>query len=273
MSDAVLLTPRGRIDFPLEADCVAPDRFAELEEREIARLPVWVGALEARLGDFFDVRGGRSASVRVAGDLPTVEGLGSGTAGGELVVEGDAGRRVAAAMSGGTVDVRGSVGDDAGMAMSGGVLRVARNAGNRLGGAMPGASRGMTGGEIVVGGSAGTEAGARARRGLVVVCGDAGERAARAMIAGTVVVLGRAGRGAGEESKRGSVISAGGVDVPVTYRYACTFHPPYVRLLLTHLRRRHRLDVGESLVAGRYRRYCGDMATVGRGEILAWVAE
>jgi hypothetical protein len=42
---------------------------------------------------------------------------------------------------------------------------------------------------------------------------------------------------------------------------------------LTHLRRRHKIDVAERYVAGLYRRYCGDVSTVGRGEILAWVSE
>jgi formylmethanofuran dehydrogenase subunit C len=175
-------------------------------------------------------------------------------------------------VSGGLVEVHGSVGDDAGVGMSGGVLRVAGDAGDRAGGASPGASRGMTGGEIVVLGSAGRDAGARARRGLVAVCGDAGERAAHAMIAGTVVVLGRVGAGAGAGSKRGSLVAGGAVEVPPTYRFACTYHPPHVRLLLTHLRRRHKIDVDDRFVSGVYDRWAGDVSTVGRGEILAWVA-
>ena len=272
MSDTITLTLRSPLDSTLEAECVAPDRFATLAEREIADLPVWAGSRQARLGDFFDVRGERSASVRVAGDLARVAGLGAETAGGELVIDGDAGTRVGAAMSGGLVEVHGSVGDDAGVGMSGGVLRVAGDAGDRLGGATPGAPRGMTGGEIVVIGSAGRDAGARARRGLVAVCGDAGEHAAHAMIAGTVLVLGRVGEGAGTGSKRGSLVAGGAVSVPPTYRYACTYRPPHVRLLLTHLRRRHKIDLDDRFVDGLYSRFTGDVSTVGRGEILAWVA-
>ena len=272
MSETITLTLRSPLDAPLEAESVAPDRLATLGEREIADLPVWSGARQARLGDFFDVRGERAASVRVAGDLARVEGLGSATAGGELVIDGDAGRRVGAGMSGGIVEVHGSVGDDAGLGMSGGVLRVSGDAGDRLGGGTPGASRGMMGGEIVVLGSAGRDAGARARRGVVVVCGDAGEHAAHAMIAGTVVVLGRVGAGAGAGSKRGSLVAGGEVAVPSTYRYACTYRPPHVRLLLTHLRRRHKIDLDDRFVDGLYRRWSGDVSTVGRGEILAWVA-
>lgn len=273
MSDAVVLTLREPLDGPLDVSCVAPDRFAALGEEEIARLPVWRGAVAARLGDFFAVAGGRAGRVRVEGASAHLDGLGADAAGGELLVDGDAGRRTAAGMTAGTVDVRGSVGDDAGVAMGGGTLRVSGRAGDRLGAASAGASRGMTGGEIVIAGSAGSEAGARARRGLVVVAGDAGARGARDMIAGTLVVLGRAGAGTGVGSKRGSVVAVGGVEVPVTYQYACTYQPPHVRLMFTYLRRRYGLDVAARAAVGRYRRYCGDAGDPGKGEILEWVPE
>jgi formylmethanofuran dehydrogenase subunit C len=157
--------------------------------------------------------------------------------------------------------------------MAGGTLRVAGGAGDRLGAAMPGASRGMTGGEIIVRGSAGAEAGARVRRGLIVVGGDAGALGARCMIAGTLVVLGRAGAGSGFGSKRGTLLAVGGIEVPATYAYACTYRPPFVRLTMTYLHRRHGFTIDERTVNGRYRRYCGDAGDPGKGEILEWVAE
>jgi formylmethanofuran dehydrogenase subunit C len=176
-------------------------------------------------------------------------------------------------MTGGTIEVRGAVGDDAGEAMAGGTLRIGGDAGHRLGAALPGASRGMTGGEIIVSGSTGEEVGARARRGLIVIGGDAGALGARAMIAGTLVVFGRAGRGAGTGSKRGTVLAIGGIEVPATYAYACTYRPLFVRVMMTYLRRRHGLTVDERAVGGQYRRYCGDAGDPGKGEILEWVAE
>lgn len=273
MSEVVTLSLRVTLDGPVEAECIVPDRFVSLAEREIASLPVWCGARAARLGDFFDVRGERSARVRVIGSVMLLHALGASTAGGELVIDGDAGGGIGAGMTGGTIEVRGSVGDDAGLAMSGGTLRVNGSAGDRLGGASPGASRGMTGGEIIVTGSAGAEAAMRARRGLVVVGGDTGALGARAMIAGTLVVFGRAGPGTGVSSKRGTIIAVGGVEVPVTYRYACTYRPPHLRLTMTYLQQRHNLAIDQRAVGGRYRRYCGDAGDPGRGEILELVAE
>ena len=92
------------------------------------------------------------------------------------------------------------------------------------------------------------------------------------MIAGTVVVVGRVGREPGHASKRGSLIVAGGIDVPVTYRYACDYQPPHVRLALTYVSRRYGLSISQSVIGGTYRRYCGDASTVAKGEILEWVS-
>jgi formylmethanofuran dehydrogenase subunit C len=253
VSEVVTLSLRGSLDGLLEVDGVTGDRFATLDEREIAALPVSMRSQAATLGDFFDVRGGRSSDVRIEGDLSRVH-------------------RLAAGMSGGRVHVVGSVGDEAGLAMTGGVLRIDGDAGDRLGAALPGASKGMSGGEIIVSGSAGADAATRARRGLVVVGGGCGTDAARAMVAGTLVVFGRTGARPGRGSKRGSIIALGGIDVPDTYWLACTYHPPYVRLLLTYLRRQHGLTIDDQLLDGRYRRHCGDAGNPGRGEILEWVS-
>jgi len=272
MSEHVMLTLRAALDGALEVEGVAGNHFATLSEREIAALPVWIGARTARLGDFFEVTGERSSTIRVVGDIAHVNGLGAGMSAGELTIESDAGARVGARMTGGRLNVLGNVGDDAGMSMGGGVLNVRGRAGDRLGAAAPGASKGMTGGEIVVAGSAGTDAGARARRGLIVVGGDVGRDAARATIAGTLVVFGRTGPDPGRASKRGSISALVEIAPPATYWYACTYQPPHVRLTLTYLHRQYGLAVDARLMDGRYRRYCGDSGTPGRGEILEWVA-
>jgi len=270
VSDTVRLTLRARLDAPLDMAGVTPDRCASLSQAEIAALPAWLGSQRVPLGDLFDVRGEGTMRIEVEGDLADVHGLGAGTASGEMLVRGAAGREAAARMTGGLVHVHGAAGDDAGLAMSGGVLRIDGNAGNRLGGGVPGASKGMSGGEIVVFGSAGAAAGALLRRGLIAVAGGVGAFAGRGLIAGTVLALGPIGEQPGIGSKRGSIIAAGGVDVPPTYRRACTYEPPHVRLLLTSLRRRFGFPADDGVVDGRYHRYCGDAGEPGKGEILVW---
>jgi formylmethanofuran dehydrogenase subunit C len=273
VSDRVTLTLRSPLDESLEADSIAPDAFAALGETEIAALPLWAGRERRSIGDYFDVRGGRSSSVTVVGDVRRVRNIGMAMTAGELAIEGDAGSGVGAGMAGGQLDVMGSVERDAGVGMSGGSLRIRQNAGDRVGAAVPGASRGMTGGEIVVEGSVGREAGGRMRRGLLYVAGSARDRAARSIIAGTVIVLGDVGPEPAFASKRGSLVVCGAVAVPVTYRYACTYEPPHVRLALTYVARRYNLSIAPSLSGGRYRRYCGDAGTIAKGEILEWIRE
>ena len=126
---------------------------------------------------------------------------------------------------------------------------------------------------MVVRGSAGPEAGASMRRGLLTVAGDAGPGAGRATIAGTVVVFGAVAPGAGQWSKRGTIVALGPVTVSPTYRYACAYRPQYVNLLLRHLEERHGLQAGRARDTGLFRRYSGDLAELGAGEILAWTAQ
>lgn len=239
---------RGRVD----ASGVAWAALPGLASAAIAAEALWVeGEGAVALGDLFEVRGAHAPRLRLVGDLSLMDGIGTGLAGGVLIVDGDAGGYVGRRMSGGLIEVRGSVGP-------------------RAGAAEPGAKRGMTGGEILIRGSAGPEAGAGTRRGLIVVEGDAAEGAARGMLAGSVIVFGALGPDPGLFSRRGSIVALGPYVPPAPYRYACTYRPPHVRVTLTYLRARHRVPVTAGQVAGAYRRYSGDLAELGAGEILAW---
>src|SRR2546425_7690496 len=145
MSDAVTLSVAAQPEHVLVADCIAADRFAALDGKQIAELPVVHGGRTTKLGEFFKVRGGRSSVVRIEGDVSRVDAIGAGMAGGELTIDGSVGRDLGLAMSGGRIDVRGNTGDNAG-------------------GAPPGAARGMSGGEIIVRGNVGDEARSEERR-------------------------------------------------------------------------------------------------------------
>jgi hypothetical protein len=68
-------------------------------------------------------------------------------------------------------------------------------------------------------------------------------------------------------------VALGAVKIPITYRYACTYQPAHLRVMLRRLRTRYSLPLEEWHLAGLYRRYSGDLADIGRGEILAWSAE
>lgn len=249
----------ARLRAPLAGDAdfgdVLAGSWAALETRALTRRRVYLaGTGPAELGDLFDVTGSPGGRIRFSGDLSGANRLGAGLAEGEVVVDGNVGGDVGIGMSGGAIDVRG-------------------NAGPRAGGAAPEARRGMTGGELLVRGSVGPEAGARMRRGLLVVGGNAGTHAGAGTIAGTIVVFGDTGLSAGLWSKRGSIVALGTIAIPSTYTYACTYRPTHLRLLLGRLKRRYGLAVQDRHLAGAYRRFSGDLADLGKGEILEWIAE
>jgi formylmethanofuran dehydrogenase subunit C len=270
VSDEIVLSLRGVPQGTVDASSLAPHAWGELAAGDVARLALRVEGVGAvALGDVFAVKGERSNRVRVAGDLSIVEGLGTGLDGGELLIEGNVGARVGARMKSGRITVTANAGWGAGLEMAGGTLDIGGSVGPRSGAAPLGAKRGMTGGELIVRGSAGPEAGASMRRGLVAIAGDAGEGTGRATIAGTVVVFGAMGPNPGQWSKRGTLVALGPVTPPASYRYACTYRPQYLSLLLRHLRDQ-RLPVTSEHLTGSYRRYSGDLAELGAGEILAW---
>ena len=159
--------------------------------------------------------------------------------------------------------------------MAAGSIDVHGYAGPHAGGAAPGAQRGMTGGELIIRGSAGDEGGSRMRRGLVVVGGDAGAGAGLRDAGRNGHRVRNCGRRRpGLWSKRGSIVALGAVTLPATYRTPARIGRRICRLIarapahagtVSGRRRDH--------LAGAYRRYSGDLAELGEGEILAWTAQ
>jgi len=271
MSDRITLTLRSPLAHALDADAIAPDRLAALSAQEISALQLWDGRNAVALGDVFTVAGDRASSLVLEGDLAKVHGVGTQMSSGTLAITGSIGNSLGERMRGGAITVRGSAGDDAGSAMAGGSIVIANDAGDRAGGALPGASKGMTGGEIIVRGRAGREAGARMRRGILC-CASSGTATGAGMIAGNIIVSGAMGEGVGVGNKRGTIVALGGVRVPPTYAFACTYRPPHLSLMLLSLRARFDLPVDDAHLHGLYRRYSGDLAEIGKGEILEWLS-
>lgn len=265
----VRLTLRAEPVVALDAPGVRPDAFATLTEAEIARLPAWHGKQAVRLGDFFDVRGAESEDVRVEGDVQRVKRLGAEMAGGRLVISGRAGLHTGAGMSGGRLVIEGDADEWTGTSMRGGVLEVRGNAGAQFCGALPGNSRGMSGGVALVHGSVGERAGERLRRGVIAVAGNAGAYAAAHMIGGTLLVNGSLGRGAGIGMKHGTILAGSTLELLPTFRFACQYRPSFLPLLFQSLEA-HGFEVAAHLRTGAFRRYGGDFADLGRGEILQW---
>jgi len=254
-------TPDQRLDLsPL-----VPARLAKLDRKAIEALPINTTRDPLTVGDAFKVKGKDPERLHFVGTDARCDKIGAKFAGGEIVVEGDAGALLGVQMTGGRISVDGSAGVLAGASMRGGEIAVRRDVGDQAGGVAFGETMGMKGGFISVGRDAGDLLGERLRRGLIVVGGKAGEYAGGRMIAGTLVLRGGAGRYAGYGNRRGSLIFT---EKPrhllPTYVDSGVMEFDYLRLLEKWLREQGvRIRLG-----ARARRLMGDMAVLGKGEML-----
>jgi len=262
------LALRHRDPVPLEAECVCPDRLMSMAIADIGRLKVWHGNRQTELAEHFQITGdGSDGRVRVEGDCSRVKMLGSGMASGCLLIAGNAGMHAGARMTGGELIVEGDAGDWAGAEMSGGLIRIGGSAGNLAGAAYRGSVHGMKGGMILVDGDAGDEVGASLRRGIIAVSGRVGDFCGVNAAAGTIVVGGRVGARAGAAMRRATIVTLGPTpELLPTFHVCGTVSPTFLKVLGRHLES-HGVSGAEKL-RGQFVRSCGDMVSLGKGEIL-----
>jgi len=267
MSPVILRVKEAPTGVPLEAESITPDLFAERSREEIEALPVALGNQARRLGDFFQVEGERSDEIEIDGAIGRVKWVGSGMTLGRIVVRGDVGMHVGAYMRGGEIIVEGNAADFLGVEMEGGLIRVTGNAGHRAGSAYRGSKFGMRGGIILIEGNVGHEVGAYMRRGLIVIRGNAEDFLGARMAAGTICLFGQAGLRTGGGMQKGMIVCMHPVELLPTFIYDCIYAPVFLRILFKGLKSLG-VQVPPAQVDGSYRRYHGDLAEIGKGEIL-----
>jgi formylmethanofuran dehydrogenase subunit C len=267
----LVLKYQATTTIPVEAECITPNNLAGKTAAEVAALPVQHGNAAAALGDFFRVEGeAGDGEVVVEGDCGRVKWVGAGMTAGRLTVRGNVGMHLGAEMRGGEIRVHGHAGDWVGAEMRGGRIHVHGDAGHLAGAAYRGSRLGMRGGALLIEGKAGNEIGAGMRRGLIAVGGTSGDFPGVALIAGSLFLFGPCGARAGAGMKRGTLACLGPPpDLLPTFRYACTYRPVFPALYLRQLRA-WGFPVEERFLTGRWRRYCGDLVALGKGEILTW---
>jgi formylmethanofuran dehydrogenase subunit C len=265
---AMIFKLRGEPDQRLDLSALTPRGLAKLDEAAVAALPVGTGKARLKVGDVFRITRGDAAEIRFVGGSGRLDGLGTGLRDGRILVEGDAGAYAGRGMSGGELRIAGSAGPFAGTGMSGGILHIGADAGDHLGAPLLGELAGMRGGTIVVAGRAGARAGDRMRRGLIAIGGDAGDFPASRMIAGTVAILGDCGRLPGYMMRRGTLMLGGdAASWTPTFGESGTLELAVLRLLVRELKG---LLPAARLAGfeGPVRRLAGDMAALGKGEII-----
>ena len=265
LSFALREVPRQRLD----VSALTPDRLSGLSRDRIAAIELSSGNRRLRVGDLFDLSGDDVADLRFEGSCGRLDRIGAGMTGGRVTVAGDAGDYLGLAMAGGRIEVEGGCGGHAACGLRSGVIHVRGSVGDFLGSALVGELHGMRGGTVVVGGDAGDRAGDRMRRGMLLVEGNAGDYCASRMTAGTLVVLGSVGANPGFAMLRGTLL-AGALRQGLlpTFNDCGEYDLGFLNLLQ---RSWQGLPGGfgrSPAIPGRVRRYMGDLANGGRGEIL-----
>lgn len=260
----------GQTSIPVEVEGFTPDWACDKSLAEIERFQIFHGNLNLCLAELFSISGDASdKQLHFEGDLSGVHWLGAHMASGHVTVHGHAGRHVGSQMKGGEVFVEGNASGWVGVEMRKGLIHVKGNSGPLTGGAYRGSSKGMTGGTILIDGNAGHETGVSMRRGLIAVGGTAGDMAGFNMIAGTIAIFGDCGIRPGAGMRRGTLALLGTrrPQLLPTFRYASTFRPPTMSLMLKSLVHKG-FHIDPSLLASEFDLYHGDLVSIGRGEIL-----
>jgi formylmethanofuran dehydrogenase subunit C len=249
---------------------LTPDKLAVKSREEIARIELTCGNRKLRVAELFDISGeDRSEGMVFRASSDRLTYVGARMEAGTITVEGDCGSYAGLGLRGGRIVVHGSVGAFAGSGMRTGTIEVRANAGDFAGAALPGDKQGMRGGSIVIGGSAGDRLGDRMRRGIILVRGDAGPFCGSRMLAGTILVSGRVGESPGFALKHGTLLLAHApAELPATFQDCGEHALLFLTLLEKHFQREGGPFHDFLPLAPRVRRYCGDLATGGKGEIL-----
>lgn len=261
------MTLKSPAPAPVDMSPLTPDALAGMRRADIESLSLCAGTKTLRVAELFDVEGDGTANIVIRRSSPRLVRVGAGMTRGRITVEGEVGMYAGAEMRGGSMMVSGDAGALAGCAMHGGLLHIRGSVGDFAAAALPGARRGMDGGTMIIEGDAGDRVADRMRRGLMLIGGDAGDYCGARMLAGTIVVRGTVGAGAGAGMQRGTLLLAKMPPLLGTFSDCGTHALPFLPVL-----RKYLLDAGPPLarfaIGERVRRFVGDRAYAGLGEIL-----
>lgn len=263
---ALTLKLKAAPDQRIDLTGLTPAKFASLSQGEIEGLAVGTGRRPVKLGDLFAVSGTPGDTLIIEGGSARIDGIGADLADGTIIVEGDAGAYAGRRMKGGRLDIRGAAGPYLASGLRGGLV-LAKSAAELVGAPRVGERFGMMGGIVVVAGNVGDRAGDRMRRGTIIAKGRFGASAGSRMMGGTLWTETGFGDGPGPLMRRGTLIG------PSVDRLLPTFadaglHDLNVLRLISRYFAKELGDLAPPPLPAKMRRISGDLATIGKGEIL-----
>src|ERR1700674_63462 len=262
-------TLRNPPPYPIDVSALTPDKLAGKTPAAIAALPLRCGKHRERVEDLFSLSGDDPSAIVMENGAGKLNRIGEDMSGGSIFVHGNAGAYLGFGMRGGRIEVSGKAGAFTACEMRNGSVLVRGDCGDFLGAALRADRLGMRGGTVLIEGNAGDRVADQMRRGQILVRGNAGDYCASRMRAGTVIVLQDVARAPGFGMQRGTLLLARQPHLPVTFNDCGTHTFAFLRLLQKALALQGAAYAG--FVPGiRVRRYAGDMATGGKGEILVY---
>ncbi len=234
----------------------------------IAALTLQYGKAQVRVDSLFAISGADTQNIVIKQSSGKLDFIGKNLNGGTITVEGEAGAYCGMGMKAGSICVRGNVGMFAACEMKKGFLTVHGNAGDFLGGALPGNKMGMKGGTVLVKGNVGERAGDHLRRGVILIEGDAGDYCGSRMTAGTIAVMGKVGNHLGYAMRRGTLLLWQAANIPPMFNDCGSHTLAFLPLLFASFKQLDSKFADRDVAFNRVQRYGGDMAELGRGEIL-----
>jgi formylmethanofuran dehydrogenase subunit C len=255
--------PRERLNLAQ----LTPKRLSSTPLAEILKLNIGSTKSVLTVGEVFAVSGKPGDTVRIESGSARLDFVGAELDHGAIIVDGDVGVGAGRNMRGGRLDIRGDTGALLGSGISGGEIFVKGSAGAQAGGLSPGDKFGMTGGLIVIEGHAGDRTGDRMRRGTIFIRGKCGAFAGSRMVGGTIWSELGFGADPGLLLRRGTLIG------PTVDRMLPTFadagrHDLVILRILSRYMTAALGPLAPRPLSGSVRKYAGDLATVGKGEIL-----
>jgi len=256
--------PAQRVDLS-ELVC---QKLQNLKLAQIAAIELQVGKSRVRVDELFSISGDDTQNIVIAGSFDKLDYIGKELDGGSISVQGDAGAYLGLQMKSGTITVSGNVGIYAACEMKNGLLEIGGDAGDFIGAALPGNKQGMKGGTVLVKGNAGSRAGDHMRRGQILIEGNAGDYLGARMLAGTIAVMGKTGRFAGYAMRRGTLLLWNQPQLSATFNDCGSHTLAFLPILFASFKNLNSRYADSSLAFNRVRRFGGDLAESGRGEVL-----
>ncbi len=255
--------PKTRLDL----SALVPHKLADQATSGIENTVLPAGSTSYKVGDVFDVGGAPGDRIVIEGCQPTFDFVGAELTDGTIIIEGDTGAYCGHRMRSGTIEVHGNAAPFLASNLRGGLITVKQNAGDHLGAPIAGERDGIAGGTVLVFGTIGDYAGERMRRGTIVAKSNIGAFAGARMKGGTIWATNGFGEKAGALMRRGTLISPTPVALLPTF-VDCGHHDLVAMQLINRHLEATLGDNAPPKINGPVQKFAGDMASLGKGEVL-----